>query len=276
MAVGYQYVLGRSGLATPGFVYPGRYELVWMPLTAVPLMVALSRVRALWVGFIPLLILSLGLTYQASQRTGFVLLNTGQVGLPLAQHLESAFPDIEGPNLTTAFIADQKTQYRTVGRVITKKHIAVADPKDGQGYLTAGPRVPLAAGTYEATFGVTQRGGKGRQPVVDLQLWALPGVMLAERPLSPGDLRSGKPAVIKIPFASPGGLLVEARALVYGRARVELGPIEAHFLTIATSPLNDEHPNAALMLTWVFGTIFVGALLVGAMRRQRRPPSALP
>ncbi len=267
VVAGYEIIIGTSGLTTPGFTYPGRYDLVVMPLAAIALMLALSRVRSLWVGFVPLLVLSLALSVNAAQHTGYVLLNTGLVGLPLAQHTEAAFPDIEGPVQNYAFGAGQQNQRREVGRL--RGTTAVAEPKDGAGLLSVGPGVTLGAGDYVATFNVLQRGAKdGSQPVADLQLWGKPGVQLADRPVYPGELPSGQAKVIYVPFSTAGDVPIEARIQVYGRAHVEAGPIEAKLARLPASPLQDAHPDGALMLLWVFLTILVGALLVGAMRRQ--------
>jgi hypothetical protein len=267
VVAGYEVIIGTSGLTTPGFTYPGRYDLICMPLAGIALMVALSRVRSLWVGFVPLLALSLALTVNAAQHTGYVLLNTGLVGLPLAQHLESAFPDIEGPVQNYAFGAGQQNQRRTVGRL--RGTTAVAEPKDGTGLLSVGPGVTLGAGDYVATFNLLQRGARDAgQAVADVQLWGKPGVQLADRPVYPADLPSGQAKVVYVPFSTAGDVPIEARVQVYGRAHVEAGPIEVKLARLPASPLQDAHPDAALMLLWVFLTVLVGALLVGAMRRQ--------
>jgi hypothetical protein len=271
IVAGYVYVLGASGIATPGYVLPGRYYLVCVPLLAIPLMVVLSRVKVAWLAFVPLAAVSLAISAQASQHSGYLLINTGTVKLPLAAHLSSAFPDIENPNGQVSFSVDQRTQIRTVGKVIGPRHVAVATRADGHGFVTAGPGVVLAPGTYVASFDVAQRGGMGTRPLVDLQVWSLPGVLMALRPLGTDDLPPGALRHIDVPFATPGGLPVETRAEVYGRAAIRVGNIDVHATSLAASPLSDSHPNAGLMLGWVFGLIFLGALLVALVRAQRPP-----
>jgi hypothetical protein len=215
---------------------------------------------------VPLLVLSLALTVNAAQHTGYVLLNTGIVGLPLAQHITAAFPDIEGPVENFAFGAGQQNQRREVGRL--RGTTAVAGPKDGSGLLSVGPDVTLGAGDYVATFNLLQQGAKGGQAVADLQLWGKPGVQLADRPVYPADLPPGQATVVYVPFSTAGDVSIEARIQVYGRAHVEAGPIEAKLARLPASPLRESRPDGALMLLWCFLTLLVGALLVGAMRRQ--------
>jgi hypothetical protein len=267
----YQYTLGTTTITTPGFVYPGRYEIVWIPLLSIALLVALSRIKVMWLAFAPLLFVSLWLSWQATQHGGTILLNTGTVQLPLAAHLQSAFPDIEFPGQPASFYVQQTTQIHTVGKVVGKgaAALAVATPKDGRGYLTAGPGVYLAPGTYTVQFNIRQTGAKGRTPFVRLEAWALPGYTLSSRTLTAADVPPGKNTVVDLPFASSGQLNVEARAYVYGRAAVALGAIGVNPTSTVPLPGVDEHPNAALMFLWIFGLFFVGAVLASLAYTQR-------
>jgi hypothetical protein len=268
----YQYTLGTTTITTPGFVYPGRYEIVWIPLLSIALLVALSRIKVLWLAFAPLLFVSLWLSWQATQHGGTILLNTGTVQLPLATHLQGAFPDIEFPGQPASFYVQQATQIRTVGKVAGKDPhaLAVATPKDGRGFLTAGPGVRIAPGTYTATFNVQQTGATGDKPFVRLEAWSLPGYLLASRTLTAADVPPGQNKAVDLPFASSGDLNVETRAYVYGRAAVKLGAIGVNPTSVVPLPGLDEHPNATLMFLWVFGLFFVGALLASLAFTQRK------
>jgi hypothetical protein len=271
LVAGYQYALGATGVMTPGFTFPGRYEIVWVPLLAVPLMVVIARIRVTLLAFVPLLVLSLALTYQAWQRDGAGLLNSGNVGLPLAAHLEAAFPDIEsgGAAPGTSFEAVQKTQIHTVGRV--SRGLAIARVQDGPGFLTAGPGpgVALSPGTYTADFTVGQDGARGRQPFAQLQIWALPGLTMATRDLTAADVPPGRLVHITMPFAVPGGIPVQTRLYVPGTANVKVGNIVVTptWLAVVTGA---RYPGAALMGLWCFAILLLGALLVAILLAQRR------
>jgi hypothetical protein len=276
VVLGYELALGSSGVMTPGSAFPGRFELIWMPLLAVPLMVVLSRIPVAWLVFLPLLVVGLALTYQASERSGSALVNTGTVRLPLAARLQGAFPDIETPPVPHAFATTQPSQIRTAGHLVGTS--AVATPSDGPGFLTAGPGSPLAAGTYKADFTVAQRGAHGDSPpFAQLQVWAAPGLTLAQRDLTASDVRPGRLRTISVSFATPGGLPIETRVWVYGSALVRLGPTEAEAVSLAVSPLLDAHPAVALMAFWCFIVLFLGALLVTLLRAQgAQVPLAVP
>ncbi len=215
--------------------------------------------------------MSLWLSWQATQRGGTILLNTGTVQLPLAAHLQSAFPDIEFPGQPASFYVQQATQIRTVGKLGGKDPhaLSVATPKDGRGYLTAGPGVYLAPGTYTATFNIRQTGAGRRLPFIRIEAWSLPGYTLAYRTLTAADVPPGTNKAVNLQFASSGQLRVETRAYVYGRATVALGAIGVNPTSTVPLPGVDEHPNAALMFLWVFGLFFVGAVFATLAFTQR-------
>jgi hypothetical protein len=267
----YQAELAVSGLATPGFVFPGRYEIICIPLFGVALMVALARVPVAWLAFIPLLIATLAISWQASERPEANLLNTGAVGLPMAAHLTSAFPDVEPVTPPTSFTADPTSLAGTIGHVARKGKVLRSTAADKAGFLAAGPRVPLAAGVYMAHFLIAQRGGRGHAPLAELQVWSITSsTPLASTKISAAELPAGRPKQFDLQFTTPGALPIETRVYATGRATIELTGTSAVPLALAPLPVLDRYPDGSLMAAWGGGTLFVGALLAYAAYLRRR------
>jgi hypothetical protein len=267
----YQAELAVSGLATPGFVFPGRYEIICIPLFGVALMVALARVPVTWLAFIPLLAATLAISWQASERPEANLLNTGAVGLPMAAHLTSAFPDVETITPPTSFTADPTILAGTVGRAARNDKVLRSRAADKAGFLAAGPRVPLAPGVYTAHFLIGQTGGRDHVPLAELQVWSIANATpLAAKRISAAELPPGRPKQFDLQFTTPGGLPIETRVYVTGRATVELTGTSAVPVAIAPLPVLDRYPDGSLMAAWVGGTVFVGALLAYAAYLRRR------
>ncbi len=268
----YQLELAVSGLPSPGFVFAGRYEIICLPLFSVALMVALARVPVTWLAFIPLMLATIAISWQASERADANLLNTGAVGLGNAARLTSAFPDVEpNPTAPQSFTAEPATLAGTVGRLARGGKVRRARPADGMGYLAAGPRVGLTPGVYDGHFTVTQTGGSGRQPLVEVQIFALgPNIVLASKGLSAEDLADGKPTKVDFQFSTPGGQAIETRAYVTGRATVDVGETSVTPVALAPLPVFDRYPDGALMAAWIGGTFFLAVLLAYASHLKRR------
>jgi hypothetical protein len=267
----YQAELAFSGIATPGFVFPGRYEIVWIPLLAVPLMVALARIPVTWLAFVPLMIATIAVSWQAADERGNNLLNTGTVGLPMAARLSSAFPDVENPSSPTSFSAKPADLKGTSGRLARGGAVRRAVPSDKAGFLIAGPGIQLAPGVYTAHFVVNQTGARGAAPFVDLQVWSLSNTAtLASVTLTARDLPPGRPKAIALRFTTPGALPIETRVFVTGQATVEVGPTSATPIVLAPMPTTDNFPDGSLMAAWIGGTLFLGVLLVNVQLLRRR------
>ena len=272
----YQYLLGSSGITTPGFVYPGRYEIVWLPLLAVPLMIVLARIPVAWLAFVPLLLATLVVSWQAAHNSGYLLLNTGEIKLPAAAHLQAAFPDIEHGSEATSFGGNQGTYLHPIGRVVDEGRASIARPSDGKGYLQGGPQIKLTPGSYLAHFTMHQTGATGREPVANVQAVIPPRTVLAQRDVTAAEVSGGAPKDVTLGFGSPGASPIDLRVLVYGNATVRLGDSKADPIAIAPQPTLDRYPNAALMFGWVGGIVFVGALFVSIMRRRLDQPMSAP
>lgn len=270
----YEFEIAFSGIPTPGFVFPGRYEIAVFPLLAVGLMVVLARIPVTWVAFVPLMLATLAISWQASGRSGVYLLNTGTVQLPAAAHLESAFPDIERPAFSTAFIADPASLSGTVGILTPNTKERVSQKGSKPGFLVAGPRSPLAAGSYTAHFLITQFGGTGSRPIARLEVWSVPNQTFAQQVITPRELPSGKAGRIDVPFATPGGAPVETRVFVTGAAQIRVAGTSVDPVLIAITPGGDRYPSGALMAAWTGGTLFLGALFGSAVWSRRRRDAA--
>jgi hypothetical protein len=274
---GYQAEIAFSGIASPGFVFPGRYEIICIPLLSVALLVVLARLPVAWLAFIPLMLATIAISWQAADQPGHNLLNTGAVGLPMAAHITSAFPDVEASAYATTFVTDPVGLAGNVGRLVERGKVRRAVPKDGPGYLLAGPRIPLRAGAYIAHFLITQRGGHGDERVAELQAWSLATTAtLGSVWLTARDLPPGKPTEIDFPFGTPGGEPIESRVYVTGKATIEAGQASATAVAIQPTKLDDQYPDGSLMAAWVGGTVFLGALLTYALSLKRRIPKRDP
>jgi hypothetical protein len=267
---GYQAEIAFSGIASPGFVFPGRYEIVCIPLLSVALMVVLARIPVAWLAYVPLMLATIAISWQAADQPGHNLLNTGAVGLPMAAHLTSAFPDVESGPYATTFITDPVGLAGNVGRLLRSgKRRAV--PADGPGYLLAGPRIPLRAGAYVMQFSVSQTGAHGDEEVAELQAFSLAtNAKLGSLVLTARDLPPGKTKTFAFPFGAPGGEPIESRIYVTGKATVEAGRASAIATAIQPNLLDDRYPYGSLMAAWVGGTILLGALLAYALYLKRR------
>ena len=253
-------------------MFAGRYEIICLPLFSVALLVALARVPVTWIAFVPLMLATIAISWQASERADANLLNTGAVGLQTAARLTSAFPDVEpDPTAPAEFTAEPASLAGTVGGLARDGKVRRARPADGMGYLAAGPRVGLTPGVYTGHFTVTQTGGKGRQPLVEVQIFALgPNTVLAAKGLSAEDLPPGKPMEFDMQFSTPGKLAIETRAYVTGRATVDVAATSVKPLALAPLPVFDRYPDGALMAAWTGGTLFLAALLGYAAYLRRR------
>ena len=94
------------------------------------------------------------------------------------------------------------------------------------GYLAAGPRIGLTAGVYDGHFTVTQTGGSGVQPLVEVPGSSSLGsnIVLASKGLLWRRIsRTVSQRASHFQFRPPAARPIETRAYVTGRATVEVG-----------------------------------------------------
>ena len=100
VAAGYELVISSVGTGV-GFGLPARYPMIVVPLIAVPLAVAIQRIRVALVVFVPLLAVSIIFAVAAVRNFGLLVSQRRSVHLRNAQHC-SGFPGAgrgSGPNV---------------------------------------------------------------------------------------------------------------------------------------------------------------------------------
>ena len=229
-------------------MFAGRYEIICLPLFSVALMVALARVPVTWLAFIPLMLATIAISWQASERPDANLLNTGAVGLANAARLTSAFPDVE-PNPTRPAVVHRRAGglAGTVGRLARGGKVRRARPADGMGYLAAGPRIGLTPGVYDGHFMVTQTGGSGRQPLVEVCRSSRSGPTSCSRRrgLSAEDLAGREADEGRLPVLDPGRTGRSRRARTSPAARRSTsGETSVTPVALAPLPVSTAIPTA--------------------------------
>ena len=200
----YQLELAISGLPSPGFVFAGRYEIVASRSSASP---SWSRSRAVpvtWLGVHTADAATIADLVAGLRTADANLLNTGAVGLANAARLTSAFPDVEpdprprsrsrpSPQPWPARWAGSRAAARCGGRG-RRTGMATSPPALASG----SPR------RLRQEFTVTQTGGSGRQPLVEVQIFALgPNIVLASKASLGGGSRRREADEGRLPVLDP-------------------------------------------------------------------------
>jgi hypothetical protein len=87
-----------SFTVNPGFAYPARYMVAIAPLAAIPLLVAVARLGVVKAAFVPLALLSLGLSVDAATHAGeWYPLERGYLDTPLAKRFHEIWPKVWPP-----------------------------------------------------------------------------------------------------------------------------------------------------------------------------------
>jgi hypothetical protein len=268
-AAGYELVISSVGTGS-GFGMPARYPMILVPLIAVPLAVAIQRVRVARVIFVPLLALSIvfavaairdhRLLYPAPMQQIFGLRSTA-----------TAFPVLNEFQWQESFTLAPGERPPETGKLERSRSQVVARAeRDKPGYLVYGPYALLKAGAYQATFPLAANGVGSEEHVATIEVisgdtvWArevVTGRQLRPRPLDG----------IELPFATPGNALIETRVYYLGRGTLRLGPIQVQPIAAPISPVHFR--DWPLTFLWVGGTFLIGWLFVELMTLSRKRTS---
>jgi hypothetical protein len=266
-AAGYELVIASAGPGS-GFGMPGRYPMIIVPLIAVPLAVAIHKVRVARVIFVPLLALSI--VFAVAAIRDYRALYPAELPRVFGvRSIATAFPVLNEYQWQQSFILAPGERPPATGKLQPGQVVAKAG-RDKPGFLAFGPFALLKAGAYQATFplAVEDVGPEAHVATIEVvsgdTVWArevVTGHQLRARPLDG----------IELPFATPGNALVETRVYYHGRGTLRLGPVQVQPIAAPLAPVHyRDWPQAFL---WVGGTFLIGWLFVEVMRPSRRRPT---
>jgi hypothetical protein len=108
-------------------------------------------------------------------------------------------------------------------------------------------------------------------PLATLDVYGQPpGMALARRVVSAGELRPRALRELTLDFFTPGDVSVQTRVFFHGRGTLRTGGAQVDPTPFAAAAAR--FPDWPLAFLWVAGTAFVGALFVGAMSGPLRRP----
>jgi hypothetical protein len=263
-AAGYELVIASVGPGS-GFGMPARYPMIIVPLIAVPLAVAIQKVRVARVIFVPLLALSLVFAV-AAIRDYRALYPAEFQRVFGVRSIATAFPVLNEYEWQQSFTLSPGDWPPETGKLQSGQVVARAG-RDKPGFLVFGPYALLKAGAYQATFPLAANGVGSDERVAAIEvvsgnaLWArevLTGRQVRRRPLEG----------IELPFATPGNALIQTRVYYLGRGTLRMGPIQVQPIAAPISPVH--YRDWPLTFLWVGGTFVIGWLFVELMRLNRK------
>jgi hypothetical protein len=267
VAAGYELIVASVG-ANVGWGLPARYLLIVLPLIAVPIALVIQEIRITRVAFVPLLALSFVFAVSAvHDYQGLFPLGEKPRMFGLRTTAD-AFPNTRPPNLPTSYVLPAGRFGPETGSVQGKAVVAKAG-RDEPDFLFWGPYAALKSGTYLAKFPLTVRNVASNEPVATIEVGGTPPPKIfAQRVVTAGEVKRS-PAGVSLQFRTPGGYFAETRVFYHGNGTLRAGPIvvQREGAAVARPGRYNDWP---LVVVWIVGTIFVGWLLVRAMRRRMR------
>jgi hypothetical protein len=266
-AAGYELVISSVGPGV-GFGFPGRYPMIFIPLIAVPLGLAIQKIRAARVIFVPLLAVSFvfavagirdfGMLYPSDIPHVFGMRSTAPA-FPVLNVILAPQSFILAPGDPPAPQTGKLEQGEVVGRA----------GRDKPGFLRYGPYVGLKDGAYEATFSLAARGAGPEEHVATIEVVSGAETVLARETVTGRQLRPGGLSDIDLSFATPGALWVETRVFYLGRGTLRVGSIVVQPIIAPAQQGTTHFRDWPLVFMWVAGTFLVGWLFVLVMRLSR-------
>ena len=267
-AAGYELVIASVGPGS-GFGMPARYPMIIVPLIAVPLAVAIQKLRVARVIFVPLLALSLVFAV-AAIRNYRALYPAEFPRVFGVRSIASAFPVLNEYQWQQFFTLSPGDWPPETGKLRPGQVVARAG-RDQPGILVFGPYALLKAGAYQATFPLAAKGVGSEEPVATIE--AVSGnTVWASEVVTGGQVRSRPLNGIELPFATPGNALIETRVRYLGRGTLRLGPIQVQPIAAPMNPVR--YRDWPLTFVWVGGTFLIGWLFVEVMLLSRRRAAA--
>jgi hypothetical protein len=266
VAAGYELVISSVGPGV-GFGLPARYPMIVVPLIAVPLAVAIQRIRVARVVFVPLLAVSIIFAVAAVRNFGLLYPGDFQQIFGM-RSTAPAFPKLSGVQAPVSFtLAPDGPPAPLTGKLEGAQVVGRAG-RDKPGFVRFGPFVGLKAGAYLATFSLAAKGVGPDEPVAILQVVGTGGkVVFASKVVTGRQLRPLRLSDIDLSFATPGGQWVETRIYYRGRGTLRAGLISVQ--PIAAPQPTTHFRDWPLAFLWVAGTFLVGWLFVQVMTLSR-------
>jgi hypothetical protein len=263
-AAAYELVIASAGPGS-GFGMPARYPMIIVPLIAVPLAVAIQKVRVARVIFVPLLALSI--VFAVAAIRDYRALYPAEIQRIFGMRsTASAFPVLNDFRWQESFTVAPGERPPQTGKLERSEVVARAR-RDKPGYLVYGPYSLLKAGAYQATFPLAANGVGSEEPVATIDVVSGP-IVLAREEVTGRQLRPRRLSGIELPFATPGNALIETRVYYLGRGTLRMGPIQVQPIAAPTNPVR--YRDWPLTFLWVGGTFLVGWLFVEVMRLSRK------
>jgi hypothetical protein len=267
-AFAYELIISSVGPGS-GFGMPARYWMILVPLIAVPLAVAIQKVRVARIVFVPLLALSLVFAVAAIREYRALYPAEFQRVFGV-RSIATAFPVLNEYQWQQSFTLSPGDRPPQTGKLQPGQVVARAG-RDKPGFLGYGPYALLKAGAYQATFPLAANGVGSAEDVAIIEVvtgdtfWARE--VVTGRQVRPGPLDG-----IQLPFATPGNALIETRVYYLGRGTLRMGPIQVQPIAAPINPVH--YRDWPLTFLWVGGTFLIGWLLVEVMLLSRRRAAA--
>jgi hypothetical protein len=263
-AGGYELVIASAG-AGSGFGMPARYPMIIVPLIAVPLAVAIQKVRVARVIFVPLLALSIVFAVAAIRdyRNLYPAEFQRVFGI---RSIATAFPVLNEYQWQESFILAPGERHLQTGKLQPGQVVARAG-RDKPGFLAYGPYALLKAGAYQATFPLAVSGVGAEAHVATIEVVS-GNTVWAREVVTGRQLRPRQLSGIELPFATPGNAGVETRVYYHGRGTLRMGPIQVQPIAAPINPVH--YRDWPLAFLWVGGTFLIGWLFVEVMRFSRK------
>ena len=258
--------------ASVGWGLPARYELVVIPLIAIPIAVAIQGVRVARVIFVPLLAVSLVFAVAAVRDYRWLYPIDGTQHIFGLRSTATAYPVVSEPQPPGSFtLAPDGAQPPRTGK-LEKGEVVARAGRDQRGFLLYGPYASLKEGAYQATYSLAASGVGPEDPVARIEVVGGGGVVFARKFVTGGQLHPRRLSGIDLFFATRGGTAIETRVFYLGRGAVRVGPIDVQ--PIAAPAATTHYRDWPLAFLWIGGTVLIGWLFVQVMRLTPRAPSA--
>jgi hypothetical protein len=268
LAVAAGYVLFVTSFGpSVGWGLPARYEMIVIPLIAIPLAVALQGVRAARVIFVPLLAVSLVFAVAAVRDYGWLYPIDETQRIFGMRSTATAFPVTTEPAPPQSFtLAPGDWPAPLTGRLERGQVVARAS-RDRPGYLRYGPYSMLRPGAYRAKFSLAASGVRPEEPVAVIEVVGGGEAVLARETIAGRQLRRRRLSSIDVSFGTPANA-IETRVYYLGRGALRTGPIHVQQITV---PVPTTHfRDWPLAFLWIGGTALIGWLFVQVMRLTPR------
>jgi hypothetical protein len=269
VAGGYELLVASVGPSV-GWGFPARYTMIIVPLIAIPLAVAIQKVRPARVAFVPLLALSFVFAVAAVRDYGHLYPVDDTQRIFGLRSTATAFPITHQPDPNfppTSFTLAPGQRGPQTGRVRGGQVVATGG-RDGPGFVLFGPYVSLKSGAYQARFSLAASGVRQDEVVATIEATGqTPGAVFAREVVTGRQLRQRRLTDFRLPFAAPGGHPVETRVYYHGNGTLRAGPVQVD--PIAAAPPLGHFRDWPLTFLWVAGTVFVGWLFVQVMKLTR-------